>query len=528
MHEEAAASAEHLLSDAEMAAFISRGLHVVAPGVGPAVHRRVCKEIEQLHAGSAAAFDDHTLHGETRERPNSNDLLRQVPSLAEVCGDARVCGALASLLGPRHYQQVHRHVHFKSPSQPEGREAAVEQWQTARFQQGNLHQDGRFRALGGWNRFFRHPYLPFKLVVFYFPHAVTELNGPTQVVEGSQYFGALTAAQVERAVALSVPAGSFVLLHSSIWHRATPELAGRRRIMVKLNYDRTDAPHPSWNHQAGTPPGWPTGVDPVQSPWLLHTWQWMCACEAGPRQDVLTDAQTDRLIAKLLTGEGTSLELLRAACQLGAGAPTADGVAALLAALPCAVADDSPVVASPSQERQGWSTHFEGFAIVMAVSAFGHRAAPALLREIAAAAPGKRKAVLLDLLLDCGGSEAASDRIGCFVECLADAEPWVRHSAAQALELSASHAAEIFGARQLCSALAPLLSDENEFLIWEAISALRYSSGTDRCLLRELCSRLQPLVAPGSAFVRWKAQESLALVEAQLAQSTGGPGHPRL
>ena len=43
-------------------------------------------------------------------------------------------------------------------------------------------------------------------------------------------------------VKLVVPAGSFVLLHYNMWHGATPERAGRRRIMIKIHFDRIAEP----------------------------------------------------------------------------------------------------------------------------------------------------------------------------------------------------------------------------------------------------------------------------------------------
>ena len=45
---------------------------------------------------------------------------------------------------------------------------------------GGMHQDGRFRTLFGWNRFMRYPYLPMKIIAFYYPEGVTEGNGPTR------------------------------------------------------------------------------------------------------------------------------------------------------------------------------------------------------------------------------------------------------------------------------------------------------------------------------------------------------------
>ena len=59
----------------------------------------------------------------------------------------------------------------------------------------------------------------------------------------------LTEQQEAEGESLFVPAGSFVLLHYSMWHRGTAETLGERRVMLKLLFDRTEEPAaPSWNH----------------------------------------------------------------------------------------------------------------------------------------------------------------------------------------------------------------------------------------------------------------------------------------
>jgi len=170
-----------LLTDEQVAEFVRRGYHVVTPDVPAAVHQRVCDEVEALLETHQGAFDDHTLRGgASRTKNNSNDILRQLPTLPRVCEDRRVHGALTSLLGSGYGMQVHRHVHRKLPGTGDLKEAKERWEEQGKFDVGALHQDGRFRSLHGWNRFFRHPYLPLKVIAFYYPHAVAETNGPTQ------------------------------------------------------------------------------------------------------------------------------------------------------------------------------------------------------------------------------------------------------------------------------------------------------------------------------------------------------------
>ena len=58
-------------------------------------------------------IDDHTLRKKARPTPedptaNSNDILRQLPALAEVCDAPTVRGALTSLCGRGYQMQAHR------------------------------------------------------------------------------------------------------------------------------------------------------------------------------------------------------------------------------------------------------------------------------------------------------------------------------------------------------------------------------------------------------------------------------------
>ena len=55
-----------------------------------------------------------------------------------------------------------------------------------------------------------------------------------EIVPGSHFLPELCPEVLSETLSLTVPPGSFVLLHSALWHRGTPEMAGKRRIMVKL------------------------------------------------------------------------------------------------------------------------------------------------------------------------------------------------------------------------------------------------------------------------------------------------------
>ena len=212
----------HLLSDEEVASFIDTGYHVVTPTVAPDVHAAITEQADRMQQGGGVGTAAH------------QDLfsLHMIPAFDEVVRDPAVCGALQSLLGSGYKLQTHRTNHYKQPHQ--GDQA--------------FHVDGQFRNLDqGWFRNYRRWHRIRKLICFYYPHEVT--TAPSAIVPRGQYLTRLTEEQEAEGESLFVPAGSFVLLHYSMWHRGTAETLGERRVMLKLLFDRTEEPAaPSWNH----------------------------------------------------------------------------------------------------------------------------------------------------------------------------------------------------------------------------------------------------------------------------------------
>ncbi len=460
---------------------------------------------------------------------NSNDVLRQLPALAEVCDSSAVRGALTSLCGRGYQMQVHRHVHYKGPGKLDGST-------TMPALPGSLHQDGRFRNLAGWNRFIRYPYLPLKIICFYYPEGVVdEANGPTQVVPSSHFLPELSPDLLDSTVSLVVPPGSFVLLHSSIWHRGTPEMAGKRRIMVKLNFDRTETPpaSPSWDSGGGV------GVDTqAWTPEVRHLWRWMAgsgSAAAGvvDRFGVGVEAERQRLFVVVAADDVDSallpMDRARAAFQLGELA-TEEWAESLIAALPVGAEDTE---SGRPKTHDGWAawSRFPGWGISLAISASGATAAAPLLRAIRRAF-GRRKALLLDLLIDSADSKenhkTRNARLDCFVDCLADPDKWVRHTAVQAMEACGQALQQQQQQRRRrrqqgsslssSAALLKLLSDidatdlgkaeigdgTDEFTQWNAISAARYSAPSRRAL-EGLVDVLEVLEGHASPFLSWKA-----------------------
>jgi ectoine hydroxylase-related dioxygenase (phytanoyl-CoA dioxygenase family) len=465
-----------LLDDEAVARFIATGYHVVVPDAADAaLHVRAAAEIAELLEERPTVFDDHTLRERARPTPddatpNSNDILRLLPAVTEVVESPAVRGALTSLCGRGYQYQAHRHVHFKQPGVVD---AETPSSAPPPSFAGGMHQDGRFRALFGWNRFIRYPFLPLKCIAFYYPEGVADVkNGPTACVPGSHYFPELDEAMYAKAIALTCPPGSFVLLHSSLWHRGTPELAGKRRIMVKLNFDRTETPRsPSWDSAVGSSaaaaaaagmgmggeePVWPDGVSSAESPWLSHVWRWMSGTTLASSPAAAAAAhppavRMERCFNALIREDpsGSPEDLLRAAFQLGAlVSASPDGsswVHRLVAALP---EDVGELPVRPEGAPAGWCTAYTRWAVALAISAAGAHATRPLLEALAAhdrdavastagaeaaadssssgggggGGGGAKKALLLDLLVDCAPSQETDpsgsvneQRLGLFV-----------------------------------------------------------------------------------------------------------------
>jgi ectoine hydroxylase-related dioxygenase (phytanoyl-CoA dioxygenase family) len=535
---------DYLLDDDEMLAFIARGYHIVqcSHGQGNApVHEAVCAEADVYYQGRAS----FAKHGRIQSMQSDasvayfNDLMKSIPALRNVRDDMRVRGALESILGPRYRFQAHRHCHYVVPKQ-----------------KGQLmHQDGHWRSFGGWTRHYRRWHLPRKLICFYYPHDVQAGNAPTQVLAGSQYFQDLSPelkAKLE-VVSLEVPAGSFVILHHNLFHGATDENDGLRRIMIKLHCDRTDEPSsadgPSWRHTHV-----PLSLSSEQNmqPWLLYVWNWLAGSAEGSSTDISLDDSEASCFIEVLQAAGRIPPTdgdaaadpahphqlaLRAAYMLGCFADPS-WVRVLLGMLRvlCTQHDSFKRIIDPRLSERAAYIEAEPF-ISCALAAFGPRAA----KEVCAAldehtdggcscSAGREslvgeehyRALLVDVLVDCGGGDEV---IGCFVDSLHSKDGWVRHNAIQGLEHSASRVEHTIRAEAI-DVVTPLqraLSDPHPFVVFGAISALQHVRGSRSSGDTSGDIVLAGLVAPLEAthpnpLVRWKAREATA--EARRTQSS--------
>jgi hypothetical protein len=310
---------EHRLDDTQLSTFLRDGLLLLQP-----------PELDaQYHAHCFDAA--HALYDQTRKLASptahlqvlGDNLLAQVPALHALLSAPSVTGALASVLGDGYVLHPHHFVHS-----------------AGRSDQG-FHQDGNLP----WNTrgHFRSP-RPIAAILFYYPQAVTDVMGPTEVLPGTQYWrgafehgalwhgddrldrgfdaeasrhpdlalrDALLAASldvlgregIERR-RVCVPEGTVALLHYDLVHRGTrlaPEFNGRR-YMYKFYFLRTQEPRrATWNNTSAVPVGAPH--DAAHEAIVARSWRWL----RGERESAPREASDLSTMAELLRSddEGT-------------------------------------------------------------------------------------------------------------------------------------------------------------------------------------------------------------------------------
>ena len=333
-----------LLDDNQMAHFLRDGFVVLEPdGLGDDFHAAMYDAACQVHDEARA------IGGDSNHLQTIGDNLRaRIPDLDRLLVDPTVHGALTSVLGEDYILHPHHFVHESSADD-----------------QG-FHQDGNLP----WNdRAHYRTHRPNWAMLFYYPQRVTDDNGPTEVLPGTQYWTtnfempegkwhrgdaldkkgrqealrngdvgvrdtyidgvveSLGISGLERQ-RIRVPRGGVVLAHYDLMHRGTrtaPTFDGRR-FMYKFYYLRSrDSDQPSWHNQAEQPPHTPghaclNGV-------VERIWQWLRG-DAGWRPAVKLTNQVERIAS--VDAED---ERIRLAYEIGWLARDDAGVAKELARL---------------------------------------------------------------------------------------------------------------------------------------------------------------------------------------------------
>ncbi len=416
------------LSDAEMQRFLVDGYLVLQPELPEGFHDRVYDRLGTVIERGGNPF---------------NNLLPLVPELGRVFGHPRVAGALASILGDDYYLHMHRHCHDRAP----GNEAQ------------RLHKDslGNSRYAVDGNR--RHHHARWAMA-FYYPQHTDEEMGPTAIVPRSQYLVEQQSEQDE--IHLTGPAGTVVLVHYDIWHRAAGTVnAARNRYMVKFLFTRMSDPvQPSWRHEPGAAApalehsgmaGSAGGGSRADLPEVWgHQWRWhLGQSGAGAGLPGSADGRLAALFEQL-AGED-ECAALQAAYRLGrSGAGAAQPLCEALRS---------------SHERVRRNAAY-GFAPL------GAAAVPAL-RDLAGDGDPAVRARAVDALGDVGPPARAGET--ALTAALADPEQVVREQAADALGLVCGGAGDASAA---AAALAAVMQDDNDTVRRNAaLSLARIGSG---------------------------------------------------
>ena len=214
------------LSSADLQTFIVDGYLVLPPD--PAVdHGAIFAELDALRLPSSP-FAEGNL---------GNNVLPAVPELLRVADSPAVRGALEAILGAGYLLLPHRTAH-RSNERPQA-------W----------HRD----YFAGEPR--PHSAAPYHAQLFYYPQAVPEALGPTEVLPRSQYYGnddpdgasefssarGLVESWNLTPRKLVVEAGAVALVHYGLWHRGGANATlgtedERPRYLVRLEFSRLAPP----------------------------------------------------------------------------------------------------------------------------------------------------------------------------------------------------------------------------------------------------------------------------------------------
>ena len=357
------------LSDAALQNFIVEGYRVVQPTATADLHGELQREVERVLAAGNPG----------------NDLIERIPLLHQLFADPAVDAALTGILGPKYALCRHCHCHALAP----GNQAQA--W----------HKDYPF---GGNVRYHRPRYV----LLLYYPHEVAPDMGPTALVPGTQYYMDGPGAEVA-GLALTCAAGTVVITHYELWHRATANRSTRTRYMLKFLFARTEESLPEQRSQ------WmPTGRHAAL---YCTLWRWY-----GGQAPAL---RPHRSVAALQAALHDPAERVRLDAYYDLGALGMEGVPVLMAAL-------------TDESARRWQANL----------ARGDFTNPSQLES------------------PYGLAAAGAVAVPALIEALQDRDWWLRAGAASALGCMGA------AAQEAAPALAAALQDDSEWVCRNAADAL--------------------------------------------------------
>lgn len=201
------------LTDDQMRSYLTEGYVLLQTQLPAALHAHIrdrCAEIFQ-----------------TSGNPG-NDILELNPAVNLIFSEPAVRGALASILGDDCFMHPHRHCHQNVSGTPAQRN----------------HKDSYEDDINV------HHHRSRWAMAMYYPQRVTADMGPTGITPGSQYFREPESLEPLEEIGVTGEAGTVIVVHYDLWHRALRNDSGRDRYMLKFLFCRASEPTaPAWDNQ---------------------------------------------------------------------------------------------------------------------------------------------------------------------------------------------------------------------------------------------------------------------------------------
>lgn len=265
-----------MLTDEQIVQFITDGYLVLQNELPNERHQKVMSQI----------------HSVLMEEGNpGNNILPRVPDIQAFFETPVVKGALTGILGPDYYMHPHRHCHYNQPANqnPGG---------------GLWHKDGYWSTM--------RSHRPWWAMMFYYTQDITKELGPTAVMPGSQYNEHFPGDDKPFLLPTG-PAGTMVLVHFDLWHKASLNTSNQDRYMLKFQFARLEAPtSPNWVHENKAFQVSAGRTDETLLPIWLDVWNWLKggSPEEGERTDTtLVDRKEALRLKELAAGDEENLAL---------------------------------------------------------------------------------------------------------------------------------------------------------------------------------------------------------------------------
>lgn len=413
---------KYLLTDEQMMDFIAKGYVVLQNDLPEQLHTSVMDKIY------------HVLHEEGNP---GNNILPRVPEIQQFFETPVVKGALTSILGPDHYMHPHRHCHYNQPGNqtPGG---------------GEWHKDGYWSAM--------RSHRPWWAMILYYTQDITEDLGPTAVMPGTQYYEKFIGDRGETLLPTG-KAGTMVLIHFDLWHKASYNITNMDRYMLKFQFVRLRAPeYPTWNHQSSEMVV-PDGTPFVHLNLWKDNWDWLRGESTPSKVDKsVSETQLVQLAQDLRSGDESVRA--RAADEIGllgeAGAALAPELGDLLNDIEVVALNAAYALGHMGAKGVDVLLHHiaDGTTLVATRAAYGLQGAsiaaiPGLLKLLEEHPKEKRRALAAFVLGMIG--PLAHETVPALILSLEDERPWVRRNAIEAMGMIGNAGGQAGNA--LCQAL---------------------------------------------------------------------------